>query len=108
MDRGGVVFGFPLAPIPDAVAVGDVVTNLEDACIGCCLSRGSSMCLITRVVGCSGSGSDLSHNIFPMKVHDHLVESVRYDASTPFLQYIISIIRVRVGKVSSLSSQLVL
>ena len=31
VDRGGVVFSFLFARIPDAVAVGDVVTNLDIA-----------------------------------------------------------------------------
>jgi len=36
VDRGGVVFRFLFAWTPDAVAVVDVVTNLEDSCLWCC------------------------------------------------------------------------
>ena len=36
VDRGGVVFRFSFAWTLDTVAVGDVVTNLENACLWCC------------------------------------------------------------------------
>ncbi len=48
VDRGGVVFRFLFARTPDAVTVGDVVTNQMDACLWCCLSRGSSICPTMR------------------------------------------------------------